>query len=61
VHDGEAPTAALERELAEELGLEVNVGGPITFATEEPGLRILLLFWRPPSEAASRGRERRRR
>ena len=46
VHDGEAPAAALERELAEELGLEITVGDPITFAThEEPGLRILLLFY----------------
>jgi 8-oxo-dGTP diphosphatase len=46
VHDGEAPAAALARELAEELGLEIAVGDPITFAThEEPGLRILLLFY----------------
>lgn len=54
VHDGEAPAAALARELAEELGLEIAVGDPITFAThEEPGLRILLLFY----EAAIRGGE----
>lgn len=46
VDDGEAPAAALARELAEELGLEIAVGNPITFAThEEPGLRILLLFY----------------
>jgi 8-oxo-dGTP diphosphatase len=58
VHDGEAPPAALERELAEELGLEINVGGPITFAThDEPGLRILLLFY----EAAIRSGEPRPR
>ena len=37
VEPGESPAAALERELAEE---------PITFAVhEEPGLRILLLFY----------------
>jgi len=54
VHDGEAPAAALERELAEELGLEITVGDPITFAThDEPGLRILLLFY----EAAIRSGE----
>lgn len=46
INDGEAPAAALERELAEELGLAIVVGDPITFAThEEPGLRILLLFY----------------
>ena len=43
---GEAPERALERELEEELGVEVEVGEAITFAThEEPGLRILLLFY----------------
>jgi len=58
VHDGEAPAAALARELAEELGLEINVGDPITFAThEEPGLQILLLFY----EAAIRSGEPRAR
>ncbi len=46
VRQGEAPAAALERELAEELGVAVAVGEPITFAVhEEPGLRILLLFY----------------
>jgi len=46
VHDGEAPASALERELAEELDLEVAVGEPLTFAVhEEAGLRILLLFF----------------
>jgi 8-oxo-dGTP diphosphatase len=35
--------AALERELRDSLG---SMSGPITFAThEEPGLRILLLFY----------------
>jgi 8-oxo-dGTP diphosphatase len=43
---GEAPAEALVRELREELGLGVTVGAPITFAVhEEPGLRILLLFY----------------
>jgi 8-oxo-dGTP diphosphatase len=43
---GEAPGAALRRELREELGLMIDVGRPITFAVhEEPELRILLLFY----------------
>ena len=46
VDDGEAPHHALARELREELGLDVRVEQPITFAVhEEPGLRILLLFY----------------
>lgn len=46
VDDGEAPAAALVRELHEELGLEIAVERPLTFAVhEEPGLRILLLFF----------------
>ena len=46
VEDGESPPAALERELAEELAVTVAVREPITFAVhEEPGLRILLLFY----------------
>jgi len=46
VRSGEAPAAALARELAEELGIEAEVHEPITFAVhEEPGLRILLLFF----------------
>jgi 8-oxo-dGTP diphosphatase len=46
VDDGEAPDEALARELAEELDLEIAVGSPLTFAVhEEPGLRILLLFY----------------
>jgi 8-oxo-dGTP diphosphatase len=46
VHDGEAPADALARELLEELGVHARIGGPVTFAVhEEPGLRILLLFF----------------
>jgi len=46
VHDGEAPAAALVRELAEELDIAVEIGEPLTFAVhEEAGLRILLLFF----------------
>ena len=46
IDDGEAPAEALARELDEELGLEITVGAPLTFAVhEEPGLRILLLFY----------------
>ncbi len=46
VDDGEAPAAALVRELAEELGVMALVDAPITFALhEEPDRRILLLFY----------------
>jgi len=46
VDDGEAPADALVRELHEELGVAASIGHPITFAVhEEPGLRILLLFY----------------
>jgi 8-oxo-dGTP diphosphatase len=46
IDDGEAPSAALIRELDEELGIEVVILRPLTFAVhEEPGLRILLLFF----------------
>jgi 8-oxo-dGTP diphosphatase len=46
VDDGEAPEAALHRELLEELGVLVGALRPITFAVhEEAGLRILLLFY----------------
>lgn len=46
VRDDEAPAKALIRELDEELGIEVEVGDPLTFAVhEEPGLRVLLLFF----------------
>jgi mutator protein MutT len=46
VEDGESPTQALIRELDEELDLRVEIGRPLNFAVhEEPGLRILLLFY----------------
>jgi 8-oxo-dGTP diphosphatase len=46
IHHGESPAAALLRELREELGVEASVDAPLTFAVhEEPGLRILLLFF----------------
>jgi len=46
IDDGEAPGEALVRELDEELGIGVEVQRPLTFAVhEEPGLRILLLFY----------------
>jgi 8-oxo-dGTP diphosphatase len=46
VAPGESPAAALRRELAEELGITTEIGEPITFAVhEEPGLRIILLFF----------------
>jgi len=46
VGPGEEPEAALVRELAEELGVVIEVGEPFTFALHrEPGHRILLLFY----------------
>ncbi len=43
---GEDPRTGLVRELNEELGVETSVDAPLTFAIhEEPGLRILLLFF----------------
>ncbi len=43
----ESPAAALSREIREELGVEIEVGAPLTFAVHtEPGLEILLLFFR---------------
>ena len=57
VEEGESPVAALERELREELAIEVTVGEPLTFAIhEEPGMRIvLLLFRRHPRRVATAG------
>jgi 8-oxo-dGTP diphosphatase len=43
---GESPRDALVRELREELGITTRVDAPVIFAEhEEPGLRILLLFY----------------
>jgi 8-oxo-dGTP diphosphatase len=44
---GESPPDALIRECREELGIDIEIENPLTFAThEETGLRILLLFYR---------------
>ena len=46
VEAGEAPVAALERELEEELAISAKIGSPLTFSVhEEPGMRIVLLFF----------------
>ncbi len=46
VDHGESPAEALIRELREELALATEIERPLTFAVhEEPGLRILLLFF----------------
>lgn len=46
LENGESPAEALVRELREELAVEIVVAHPMTFAVhEEPGLRILLLFF----------------
>jgi 8-oxo-dGTP diphosphatase len=46
VEAGEAPIAALGRELEEELAISAKIGSPLTFAVhEEPGMRIVLLFF----------------
>lgn len=47
VETGEEPPEALERELREELGVEVRVGEPVTFAWHRDATRdVLLLFYR---------------
>ena len=47
VNAGESPPDALVRECREELGIDVEIENPLTFAMhEETGLRILLLFYR---------------
>jgi 8-oxo-dGTP diphosphatase len=59
LEDGEGPTEGLQRELAEELTIEIEVRQPLTFAVhDEPGLRILLLFFEASIiGGAVRGRE----
>jgi 8-oxo-dGTP diphosphatase len=47
VEDGETPGAALQRELLEELGVEVEVGEPVTFAFNRDRQRdVVLLFFK---------------
>jgi 8-oxo-dGTP diphosphatase len=47
VEDGESPTEALQRELLEELGVEVAVEAPITFAYHgDLEGDVVLLFYR---------------
>lgn len=46
VEDGESPEEALVRELKEELGVQIRVLSPRTFAWHrEPGKTVLLLFY----------------
>jgi 8-oxo-dGTP diphosphatase len=46
VEPGEAPAEGLKRELVEELGVTVAVGGPITFAFHRDDQRdVVLLFY----------------
>ena len=47
VEDGEAPAEALRRELREELGVDAEIGEPITFAFHRDRDRdVVLLFYR---------------
>jgi 8-oxo-dGTP diphosphatase len=59
VDDGESPANALVRECREELGIDIKIEYPLTFAMhEETGLRILLLFYRARiASGEPRGRE----
>jgi 8-oxo-dGTP diphosphatase len=59
LENGEGPAEGLRRELAEELAIHIEVRRPLTFAVhEEPGLRILLLFFEASIDGgAVRGRE----
>ena len=59
VEKGETPEDALHRELAEELGVEIAVGEPLTFAFHRDMERdVLLLFYRARiAGGAPHGRE----
>jgi 8-oxo-dGTP diphosphatase len=47
VEDGEGPDEALRRELLEELGVEIAVEAPITFAFQrDPQRDVVLLFYK---------------
>jgi 8-oxo-dGTP diphosphatase len=46
VEDGESPPDALRRELLEELGVEIAIGAPLTFAFHRDQQRdVVLLFY----------------
>jgi 8-oxo-dGTP diphosphatase len=59
VEEGEAPEEALERELAEELGVRISVAEPVTFAWhDDSALTVLLLFYRAAiADGIPHGRE----
>lgn len=59
VEPGEHAEEALVRELNEELGIDINIGAPLTFAWHRDDEReILLLFYRATLAAGSpHGRE----
>jgi len=59
IEDGESPIEALVRELREELGVEVEVGRPLTFAWHRDEVKaILLLFYEAKLKAGEpQGRE----
>lgn len=54
VEAGESPIAALRRELAEELGVEIEAPSPLTFSHHAYGDReLLLLFFEARTHATS--------
>jgi 8-oxo-dGTP diphosphatase len=59
VEDGETPSDALQREMLEELGVEVEVGQPVTFAFHRDRRRdvVLLFFMVRITRGVATGRE----
>lgn len=59
MEDGESPDGALRRELREELGVEVEVGSPLTFAWHRDEVRdaLLLFFTANITSGVPQGRE----